>query len=170
MRYYETSTTERIGYDFYCDLANRIVEAREKKGWTQEQLSKASGLSLAKISSMELVKFRFVLPDLKTLSKALSVSVDWLIEAEIDSQIGECLYLVWSEKVPNFQIYQKSTSKRLAFLEWYDSLKKAGIRPLDCRERAIVKLVGIPVTQKELERRYPTGDPKEEDSIRPNDN
>lgn len=32
MRYIETFSTERVGYDFYCDIANRIVQAREMKG------------------------------------------------------------------------------------------------------------------------------------------
>lgn len=37
MRHIETYNTERIGYDFYCDIANRIVQAREMNGMTQQQ-------------------------------------------------------------------------------------------------------------------------------------
>lgn len=40
MKYYNPEVIERIGYDFYADIAERIVETRKKKGWTQEQLAK----------------------------------------------------------------------------------------------------------------------------------
>lgn len=28
MKFYESQTLERIGFDFYCDIANNIVKAR----------------------------------------------------------------------------------------------------------------------------------------------
>ncbi len=42
MRYYP-GRKERIGFDFYADIAVRIVQAREEKGMTQKQLSEALG-------------------------------------------------------------------------------------------------------------------------------
>lgn len=39
-RYSEGINTLRLGYDFYADIAERIVENRKKAGLTQEQLAK----------------------------------------------------------------------------------------------------------------------------------
>ena len=39
MRFYNSLVTERIGFDFYCDIANNIVKAREAIGFTQKELA-----------------------------------------------------------------------------------------------------------------------------------
>lgn len=155
MRYFETRTKERIGYDFYCDIANNIVKARNKKGWTQEELAKESGIRLSVISAMETVKIKTKLSHLEKLSKALDVTINWLIDAEIDSQIGECLYLVWTESCEDLKMYQKSTSKRMAFLEWEARMNKIGVRVNEPRERNFVELVGVPMTDKEIQDKFP---------------
>lgn len=155
MRYFETRTKERIGYDFYCDIANNIAKARNKKGWTQEKLAKESGIKLSAISAMETVKVKIKLSHLKKLSKALDVTINWLIDAEIDSQIGKCLYLVWPEGHEDIKLYQESTSKRMAFLEWEAKMNEIGVRVNEPRERNFVKLVGIPVTDKEIQDKFP---------------
>jgi len=153
MRYYETKMTERIGYDFYCDIALRIVEARKKKEWTAEQLAKETGMSVSLLSRIECVNIKSKLPVLEKLSLHLDVTVNWLIDAEIDSQIGECLYLIWKEGSV-YKDYQYSTSKRLAFLQFEAMLNQHGVRFIEARERAFVKLVGVPVTPQELMDRY----------------
>lgn len=155
MRYFETRIKERIGYDFYCDIANNIVKARNKKGWTQEQLAKKSGIKLSAISAMETVKIKIKLSHLEKLSKALDVTINWLIDAEIDSQTDKCLYLVWTESCEDFQMYQESTSKRMAFLEWEAKMNKAGVRVNEPRERSFVKLVGVPITNGEIRDKFP---------------
>lgn len=155
MRFYESNTLERIGFDFYCDIAGRIAEARKRKDWTQEALAEASGIKLSRIVAMENVKIRIYLTDLEKLSKALDVTENWLIDAKIDSQIGECLYLVWPESMPDFKMYQKATSKRMAFLLWDRRLKESGVRHNSSRERFFVKLVGVPVTKKEIQDKFP---------------
>lgn len=155
MRFYETQSLERIGFDFYCDIANRIVEARERKGLTQSMLAATSGIKLSRLSQMENVKIRIDLDALEALSKALDVTVNWLIDAEIDSQVGECLYLIWVESMPDFKLYEWATSKRMAFLKYDKSFKKAGIAYNSGRERFFVKLVGVPVTTKELQGKFP---------------
>lgn len=169
MRNIDSCTTERIGYDFYCDIAQRMVEGRTRKGWTQEQLAQKSDVRLSRISEMELVKFRFRLPDVERIAKALDVSVDWLIQAEIDDQAGECRYLVWAEQCPDIKLYQDATSRRMAFFKLYERLKGMGIRFLDARERAIVQLVGIPVTRKRLEAKFPKCGAVEDDPVVPRD-
>lgn len=65
--------------------------------------------------------------DLEKLSKTLAVSVDWLIDADLDSQHGECIYLIWPDSMPDFKLYKKATSKRMAFLLYDLSFKKAGV-------------------------------------------
>lgn len=155
MRFYETQTLERIGFDFYCDIAKRIAEARRRKGITQNMLAKASGIKLSRLSQMENVKVRIDLDALESLAKALDVTVNWLISAEIDSQVGECLYLVSPESIPDFMIYQRATSKRMAFLRYDKKLKNIGVTYDSARERFFVRLVGVPVTDKEIRDKFP---------------
>ena len=155
MRFYETETLERIGFDFYCDVANKIVEARKRKGWTQEALAREAGIKLSRLSSMEGVKIRIYLSDLEKLSKALDVTVNWLIDAKVDSQMGDCLYLVWPESMDDFKIYQKATSKRMAFLLYDKRLKKIGVAYSNSRERFFVELVGVPVTENDIKNKFP---------------
>lgn len=155
MRYFETKIEERIGYDFYCDIASNIVKARNKKGWTQERLAKESGMKISTITAIETVRIRTKLSHLKSLSQVLDVSINWLIDAEIDSQIGKCLYLIWIDGYEDFKLYQESTSKRMAFLEREARLNKMGVSISEPRMRAFVKLVGIPVTEKEIQDKFP---------------
>lgn len=156
MKFYNSLSTERIGYDFYCDIANKMVEGRKLKGWTQADLAKASGLKVSRISDMENVKFRFTLPDVEKLAKALDVSVDWLIEAHLDCRGKECLYLVWNERLESWKPYQKATSARMAFLKAYQRIcVESWSRWSEPRDRAIVKLVGVPVEKAELEAIFP---------------
>lgn len=124
MKFYESQTLERIGFDFYCDIANNIVKARKEKQLTQEELATKANIRLSRLSGIENVKIRLDLDDLKKLSRTLDVSVDWLINADLDSQYGECLYLIWPESVPDFKLYKKATSKRMAFLLYDLAFKK----------------------------------------------
>lgn len=163
MRFFETQTVERIGYDFYCDIAIRLVEARNRKDLTVEELAKKSGIKRSKLTRIELVQIRSYLDDLEKLAKCLDVTVNWLIGAEIDSQVGECLYLVGPENVPGFRLYQKATSKRLAYLKQCEYLRKVGVSAYGPRERAIVKLVGVPITDKEIQDRFPKRTTDEEE-------
>lgn len=155
MKFYESQTLERIGFDFYCDIANNIVKARKEKQLTQEELATKANIRLSRLSGIENVKIRLDLDDLKKLSRTLDVSVDWLINADLDSQYGECLYLIWPESMPDFKLYKKATSKRMAFLLYDLAFKEAHVRYNSSRERFFVKLVGVPVTEKEFQKRFP---------------
>lgn len=155
MRFYESTTLERIGFDFYCDVANNIVKARREKKLTQEELATKAKIKLSRLAGIECMKIRLDLEDLEKLSKSLDVSVDWLIDAELDSQHGECLYLIWPESIPDFKLYKKAMSKRKAFLLYDKAFKEAGVRYSSPRERFFVKLVGVPITEKEFQRRFP---------------
>ena len=154
MRFFETQTIERIGYDFYCDISNNIVKARQSKKWTQKKLAEESGIKESLLSRIENVRVRIDLDVLEKLSKVLDVTVNWLIDAEIDSQVGDCLYVVWAEHVSDFKLYQKATSKRMAFLMFDKKLKEIGAG-YNSRERFFVKLVGVPVTDKEIKDKFP---------------
>ena len=154
MRFYESQTLERVGFDFYCDVANNIVKARKEKQLTQEELATKTKIRLSRLLGIENVKIRLDLDDLEKLSRALDVSVDWLINADLDSQCGECLHLIWPESMPDFKLYKKATSKRMAFLLYDRDFKKAHVRYNSSRERFFVKLVGVPVTEREFQRRF----------------
>lgn len=147
MKFYESQTLERIGFDFYCDIANNIVKARKEKQLTQEELATKANIRLSRLSGIENVKIRLDLDDLKKLSRTLDVSVDWLINADLDSQYGECLYLIWPESVPDFKLYKKATSKRMALLSMQDkairrkeTMKSNGSEQNVRRELVILKL------------------------------
>ena len=155
MRFIESRNLERIGLDFYCDIANQIIKARKEKGITQKELAKISGIKESRLANMENVKIRIGIDDLTKLAKALDVSVDWLIEAELDEGGKECLYLISIESMPDFKIYKKATSKRMAFLLYDKMFKDAGVRYNSCRERFFVKLVGVPISEKDLQARFP---------------
>jgi len=156
MKYYNTMLKERIGFDFYCDIANKMVEGRKRKGWTQADLAAASGIKVSRISDMETVKIRFTLPDIEKIANALDVSVDWLIDAQLDHHGKECLYLVWNEKYDDFKLYQEATSARMAFLRAYQRICVESWRFwFEPRDRAIVELVGVPVEKAEIEARFP---------------
>lgn len=171
MKFYNSLSTERIGYDFYCDIANKMVEGRKLKGWTQADLANGSGLKVSRIIDMENVKIRFTLPDIERLAKALDVSVDWLIDAQLDCGGKECLYLVWNEKFESFKPYQKATSARMAFLKAYQRIcmEVGRWRWFEPRDRAIVKLVGVPIEKAELEAMFPKRT-SEDDLTSPDEN
>lgn len=154
MRFYETQDLERIGFDFYCDVANNIVKARNEMGWTQKELAKQSGIKDSRLAGIESMRIRLDLDDLEKLSKVLNRTVDWLIDAELDCRGEECLYLVWPASMPDFKLYKRATSKRMAFLTYDKMFKESHITYSSARERFFVKLVGIPVTQKELQNRF----------------
>lgn len=156
MKFYGNSILERIGYDFYCDVAINIVDKRKALGLTQEQLAKKSGIKLSRLSAIENVKYRIRLDEVENLAEALDVTVNNLINAELDSQVGDCLYLVYIEGCEDFKLYQKATSKRMAFLKLEKYLNDKGLTYFSTpRTRVLVKLVGVPVTEQELQDKLP---------------
>lgn len=156
MRFYRDSILERIGYDFYCDIAINIVDKRKALGLTQEQLAKKAGIKLSRLSKIEAIQYRIKLDEIENLAKALDVTVNNLINAKIDSQVGECLYLVYLEGHEDFKLYQKATSKRMAFLKLEKHLNDDGLTWFSTpRTRVLVKLVGVPVTKQELQDKLP---------------
>lgn len=176
MRFMTGALKERIGYDFFCDVAEKIVEGRKAKGWLQPDLAKATGLSVSKISDMENVKIRFKLEDLVLLSEALEVSVNWLIDAQLDCNGETCRYLVWNERLSGVDglkhkglgsFYMDATSARMAYLKVDALLRKSRFRFLEPRDRAIVKLVGVPVTKADLEARFRKRTDDSDDKIEP---
>jgi len=156
MRFYESFILERIGYDFYCDIAINIVDKRKVLGLTQEELAKKSGIKLSRLSNIESVKYRIKLDEIEKLAKALDVTINNLINAELDSQVGECLYIVSLEDVKDFELYSKANSKRMAFLKLEQRLNNIGVSLFSSsRSRAFIKLVGVPIIDQELKDKLP---------------
>ena len=111
MRFYDSPSIERIGFDFYCDIANNIVKLRVENGFTQKDLAVKTGIKEYRISNMENVKIRIDLDAVEELAKALNVSADYLIDAELDCGGKECLYQVWLESEDRFKLYIRASSK-----------------------------------------------------------
>ena len=154
MRFIENEILERIGFDFYCDIANNIVKARAEMGWTQKKLAEQSGIKPHRLVEIENVKIRIDLDDLEKLSKVLNRSVDWLLDAELEGGGKECLYLVWSDSSPFLKLYQRATSKRMAFMIYDRKFKECHIAYNSGRERHFVQLVGVPVSTAEIQKKF----------------
>lgn len=67
-------------------LGERVRAARDRKLWTQRELSEATGIMEATISRIENGKYRRrpFRETLETLAEALDVSVSWLAFGERD--------------------------------------------------------------------------------------
>ena len=154
MKYYDNPIQERIGFDFYCDVANNIVNGRKDMNWTQKDLAKATGIKESRLANIEALKIRISLEDIEKIAKALEVTVNRLIDDEMDCKGQECLYLVWVEECPDFKIYEKATGKRMAFLFFDKMIRNSGIRYNSPRERMFVKLVGVPVSKEEIQDKF----------------
>lgn len=167
MKYYDSNFNEVIGFDFYCDVAENIINLRKQKGWTQNDLARESKVKLSRLQQIELVHTRITLPELNKIADVLGVTVDFLIEAKLDCKGQKCLYLVGVKKY-DLKLYQGSTSSRLAVLEFYEKLRK--VCRFDPRDRFFAKLVGVPVTKEELQATFPKRDSKNEyDALAPDE-
>jgi hypothetical protein len=103
---------------------------------------------------IENVKIRIDLDDLEKLSKVLNRSVDWLLDAELEGGGKECLYLVWSDSSPCLKLYQRATSKRMAFMIYDRKFKECHVAYSSGRERHFVQLVGVPVSTAEIQKKF----------------
>ena len=156
MKFYRDELIEKIGYDFYCDIAINIVNKRKELGLTQEELAKKAAIKLSRLSKIENVQYRIKLDEIGKLAEVLGITVNNLIDAKIDSQVGDCLYLIYPETHEDFKLYQKATSKRMAFLNLEKHLNSIGLTCFSApRTRVLVELVGVPITKQELKDKLP---------------
>lgn len=63
------SPTERARIEFEVELIGKLIEAREAKGLTQEQLAQAAGLKQSAVARLERMK---TTPQIDTLFKILT--------------------------------------------------------------------------------------------------
>ena len=65
MRFYDSPSIERIGFDFYCDIANNIVKLREENGFTQKDLAVKTGIKeyrmISLLEEQEKVKITYTI-------------------------------------------------------------------------------------------------------------
>ena len=89
--------------------------------------------------------------DLEDLSKALGVSINYLLEAYNDSPIGDCLYLVWTDACKDTKLYVKAPNSRMAIFELENKFKEIKVCMWsNARDRATVQRVGVPVDKAKL--------------------
>jgi transcriptional regulator with XRE-family HTH domain len=165
VKFYTDTITERIGYDFYCDIAINIVKKREELGLTQKELAEKSKIKLSRLGNIENVKYRIGLDEIESLAKVLDVTVNNLINAKLDTQVQDasgqvmdCVYTVCIEGMEEdrMKLYSRATSKRMAFLKLEKILNNKGLSFFSgARTRAIVELVGVPITDQELKDKLP---------------
>lgn len=142
-----------IGYDFYADVAERIVSMRNKRGMTQDDLAKKANVEKGLLGRYERVSARMRKPVLEKLADALGVSFDWIIGAEFDDEdMGVCLYTVRNKRYLDreFEIYFDAKSPQEAFLTAYEWSFEVGFIWLECRDRAVVTLKAVPVHKKDI--------------------
>lgn len=156
-----------IGYDFYADVAERIVKERKRLGLTQKQLSEQSGIPLQVITAYEGVKTRMKQETLQKLANALGVTFDQLIGAEYDDpDCEECLYTLQRRgDPPDWGFYMTAKSPQEAFLKLYAWSFKVGIIWLMPRNRVVVTLRGTPIKKKDLAKFPKRTNPREDDPL-----
>lgn len=71
------------------EFNNRLKETREARGWSQSDLAKKAGLQPAAISHFETAQRSPSFENLRKLSDALSVSIDYLIGRIDEEQHGQ---------------------------------------------------------------------------------
>lgn len=151
MKFYDLMGVEKIGYDFYCDIAINIVNKRKELGLTQEELAKKAKIKLSRLSKIENVQYRLRLNEIERLAGVLYVTVNNLINSEVESQAGDCLYLVYMENHEELKLYQRASNKRMAFLKLENHLNDMGLSWFSTpRTRVFVELVGVPIVKQEL--------------------
>lgn len=164
----QDTRVHRIGYDFYADIAEKIVEGRKAAGLTQAQLAKEVKIPESKLARYEAVNIRCRLADLEAIAKRLDTDVDHLIRAEYDdADCGECLYTVHVEHHESFKLYFRATSPQMAFLKSYEYSRNKCFRWFEARNRAIVELVGVPVKKSDYANKFKPMDPNTDDPIGP---
>lgn len=155
MKFYDLMGVEKIGYGFYCDIAINIVNKRKELGLTQEELAKKAKIKLSRLSKIENVQYRIRLDEIERLSGVLSVTVNNLINSEVESQVGDCLYLIYMEGNEGFKLYERASNKRMAFLKKEKHLNAMDLTYFSTpRTRVFVELVGRPVVKQELEDKF----------------
>lgn len=129
-------------------IGERVKNVREKKGFTQEQLSQASGVSKSFLSEIENNKTNASGQVLLQIANALGASVDYLLEGKSFenqskeaviippalSKFAERLNLSYSQTVELLEAHNsvvarrsKSNQKELTEKEWedlYETIKK----------------------------------------------
>ncbi len=70
----------------YYDLGQQIRAARRQQGKTQEQLAEMTGLAAAFISCIERGKKKASLDSFVRISRALGISLDWLLMTQGDNR------------------------------------------------------------------------------------
>lgn len=65
-------------------LGRRIAEFREKRGWTQKQLSVATGISVTFLSEVENGKRNIGSESLLRVANALGATLDYLMKGEVE--------------------------------------------------------------------------------------
>lgn len=71
-----TSETRRLGRDssdIRVKFGKRVVELREARSWTQEELSHRSGISTRSISSIENAVFSVTIDTIQGIARGFSV-------------------------------------------------------------------------------------------------
>lgn len=154
---------EVMTYKLWEDIGLNISMARTQKGLSRKELADAIKCTESRIKRYEFAEAKVNLDVLEKLSKSLDVTVEWLINARIDSQLGECLYSVWIYGT-DIKFYWGATSTRMAFFKINERVRLCGRRYLQPGQHACVKLVGTPVTDEFLKNTF-TGKPDDDGPV-----
>jgi putative transcriptional regulator len=72
----------KVGFTFMPDILNRIKELRSARGWTQEQLAQAVGVSRQSINSIERDRYVPSLELALTFARVFGCSTDQIFTLE----------------------------------------------------------------------------------------
>jgi putative transcriptional regulator len=72
----------KVGFTFMPDILNRVKELRSARGWTQEQLAQAVGVSRQSINSIERDRYVPSLELALTFARVFGCSTDQIFTLE----------------------------------------------------------------------------------------
>jgi len=84
----------------------RIKEARQLKGWSQEQLSQSLNRNQRSVSHLENGKVNILLSDLYIVAEALEQPISFFLDVELDMDVLEDMIIAEFKQLPSTQAKQ----------------------------------------------------------------
>jgi len=93
----------------------RIKEARQLKGWSQEELSHSLNRNQRSVSHLENGKVNILLSDLYTVAEVLEQPISFFLDVELDTDVLEDMLISEFKKLPSTEAKQTALEQLRAF-------------------------------------------------------
>jgi transcriptional regulator with XRE-family HTH domain len=99
------------------DIGRRFREAREKKGWTREQLAEVSDLSVPFLADLELGNTGVRLDRFQKLCKLLEVDADYVLFGEAPSSLAAITAMLRGRDEKTLRVAERTLRAMLEALD-----------------------------------------------------